>query len=191
MFCFETFAKIDLSISVSDITFSEQEPLEGDTDEDGIEDNQDVFPLNASESKDNDNDGIGDNIDTDDDNDGLSDKQEKILGTNPFNPDTDQDQVIDKQDVFPLDSTEWHDTDKDKIGDNVDLDDDNDGFTDEEELFVYGTNPLVPDINIKTAKKFQASIINTNIFDSRKILAIHLLALLLVVIFFFYCKKYD
>jgi len=33
-------------------------------------------------------------------------------------------------DVFPLDPKEWRDTDGDGIGDNADLDDDNDGYSD-------------------------------------------------------------
>jgi hypothetical protein len=48
--------------------------------------------------------------------------------------DTDQDGVIDFFDVFPIDPTESQDTDGDRLGDHADLDDDNDGFTDAEEL---------------------------------------------------------
>jgi len=44
-------------------------------------------------------------------------------------------------DVFPLDPNEWRDTDADGIGDNRDLDDDNDGYSDEEEI-KRGTDPL-------------------------------------------------
>ena len=59
--------------------------------------------------------------------------------------DADGDKVKDNIDSFPLDSTEWRDTDNDGLGDNTDQDDDNDGLTDEEEIFVYGTNPLNTD----------------------------------------------
>ncbi len=44
-----------------------------DIDGDGIDNDQDVFPRDSSESSDNDNDGIGDNADSDDDNDGVPD----------------------------------------------------------------------------------------------------------------------
>jgi hypothetical protein len=44
-------------------------------------------------------------------------------------------------DVFPLDPKEWRDTDGDGIGDNTDLDDDNDGYSDQEER-KHGTDPL-------------------------------------------------
>lgn len=48
--------------------------------------------------------------------------------------DTDGDGVIDFFDAFPMDATEFLDTDSDGLGDNVDPDDDQDGFTDTEEL---------------------------------------------------------
>ena len=57
--------------------------------------------------------------------------------------DSDDDGVDNNLDSFPLDPFEWVDTDSDGIGDNADEDDDNDGFTDAEEL-ASGTNPLNP-----------------------------------------------
>jgi hypothetical protein len=110
-----------------------------------VADKEDVFPLNPAESEDNDGDSIGNNADLDDDNDGVADEVEKIVGTDSFNRDTDGDMVEDGDDVFPLDSTEWQDTDKDGLGNNTNLDDANDGIADEEELFVFGTDPLSPD----------------------------------------------
>lgn len=95
--------------------------------------------------KDTDEDGIGDKKDEDDDNDGLADKQELAAGTNPLNSDTDSDQAKDSIDAFPKDKTEWQDTDKDGLGDNKDLDDDNDGVFDFEEIYELGTNPLSQD----------------------------------------------
>jgi len=59
-------------------------------------------------------------------------------------PDSDGDGVPDTEDEFPLDPTEWVDTDKDGTGNNADLDDDNDGLKDADEI-IYGTNPLKPD----------------------------------------------
>lgn len=94
---------------------------------------------------DTDKDGIGNKKDPNDDNDGLTDEQEITIGTNPQNPDTDGDGIKDGIDAFPLDRIEWRDTDKDGIGDNKDPDADNDGLTNQEEIYKYGTNPLNPD----------------------------------------------
>ncbi|MDA8646188.1 DUF5011 domain-containing protein [Porticoccaceae bacterium] len=55
-----------------------------DSDNDGIGDNTDRFPLDSSESQDTDNDGIGDNADTDNDNDGYTDTEETAAGTDPL-----------------------------------------------------------------------------------------------------------
>ena len=58
--------------------------------------------------------------------------------------DTDLDGYPDNEDPFPLDQHEFLDTDEDSIGNTADLDDDNDGLPDEEELSL-GTNVLHPD----------------------------------------------
>ena len=79
-----------------------------DFDEDGVLNEQDAFPYDATESIDTDEDGIGNNADTDDDGDG----------------------VLDTEDAFPLDATEAYDADGDGIGDNADDDDDNDQIKD-------------------------------------------------------------
>ena len=47
----------------------------------------------------------------------------------------------DNKDAFPTNSAETVDTDGDGIGNNADLDDDNDGFSDAEEV-AAGTDPL-------------------------------------------------
>ncbi|MBI2449908.1 MAG: hypothetical protein HYV47_00025 [Candidatus Nealsonbacteria bacterium] len=94
---------------------------------------------------DTDGDKVGNKYDDDDDNDGLSDEKEAAMGTNPLNADTDGDKAQDGIDPFPLDKSEWQDLDKDQIGDNKDNDDDNDGLSDDEESFVWGTNPLNQD----------------------------------------------
>ena len=50
-----------------------------DDDNDGVDDGDDAFPFDPTETSDNDNDGIGDNADTDDDNDGQSDPGRNCL----------------------------------------------------------------------------------------------------------------
>lgn len=69
---------------------------DSDDDNDGVTDENDAFPTDASESLDTDRDGIGDNADLDDDNDRLPDDYEVMHGLNPFDPndaqkDTDGD----------------------------------------------------------------------------------------------------
>ncbi len=74
-----------------------------DDDGDGVDDWEDAFPRDSSESSDNDQDGIGDNADSDDDNDMLTDLFEIEQGTDPLLPDTDGDGVSDFADQYPLD----------------------------------------------------------------------------------------
>jgi len=203
-------ADVDLSIGVSDVIFSKDDPVVGDTirifarvfnlgDEDvygwvvflnqeeelaapqpiSVRPNtyDDVFidwlveqgsydieikiinttPIDENEENnfvikqdffidtDTDGDGIGDTHDLDDDNDGLSDDTEAISGTNSLVADTDIDGTNDGEDAFPFDSNEQKDSDNDGIGDNADEDDDNDGLKDEEELWIYETDPLIID----------------------------------------------
>lgn len=94
---------------------------------------------------DTDGDGIGNNLDLDDDNDGLPDEREQALGTDSLDPDSDGDRAGDGVDVFPLDAKEWRDFDSDGVGDNADLDDDNDDLLDDDEVFIFGSNPLSSD----------------------------------------------
>ncbi|MBT8447767.1 MAG: thrombospondin type 3 repeat-containing protein [Gammaproteobacteria bacterium] len=73
---------------------------DADDDNDGVDDSEDAFPLDPSESNDNDGDGIGDNADPDDDNDGQSDADEIACGSDPLDgestsPDADGDNVPD------------------------------------------------------------------------------------------------
>jgi len=84
------------------------DPTKADTDEDGVNDDIDLFPLDADDWADADGDGIGDNADPDDDN----------------------DHVADDRDIYPNDPTEWANFDDDAQGDNADPDDDDDGVDD-------------------------------------------------------------
>ena len=66
----------DLSVVTADselsLVLDGSAPLLADTDGDGVNDNIDAFPTDASESVDTDSDGIGNNADIDDDNDGFA-----------------------------------------------------------------------------------------------------------------------
>jgi len=95
---------------------------DADDDNDGVVDVNDIFPLDASESKDLDMDGIGDNSDTD----------------------IDGDNVANSDDLFPYDSFAYMDTDSDGIANYYDEDDDGDSLTDETEALM-GTDPLNSD----------------------------------------------
>ncbi len=57
---------------------------DNDIDGDGVDNGDDVFPLNPAESADNDGDGTGDNADFDDDNDGQLDEDELECGSDPL-----------------------------------------------------------------------------------------------------------
>ncbi|MCJ8273785.1 MAG: PQQ-binding-like beta-propeller repeat protein, partial [Psychrosphaera sp.] len=79
-----------------------------DDDNDGVNDIEDVFDFDASETLDTDGDGIGNHADEDDDGDG----------------------VLDINDQLPLDASDYLDTDGDGIGNLTDEDDDGDGMPD-------------------------------------------------------------
>lgn len=55
----------------------------GDSDNDGVPDHIDRFPLDPTESDDVDGDGVGNAADTDDDNDGMPDSWESAYGLDP------------------------------------------------------------------------------------------------------------
>lgn len=58
--------------------------------------------------------------------------------------DRDGDGVPDSEDAFPMVAAESRDADRDGIGDNADIDDDNDGLSDDDEQ-LFGTNALIQD----------------------------------------------
>ena len=91
-----------------------------DTDSDGTGDNSDAFPNDASETTDSDDDGTGDNADAfPNDPDETADTDADGTGDNA-DPDDDNDGVDDVDDAFPLDPTETADSDGDGVGDNAD-----------------------------------------------------------------------
>ena len=119
--------------------------LDPDDDNDGVPDEKDAFPLEPEEWLDKDKDWIGDNLDADDDGDGVADDKNKNGTPDCEELDLDGDGVDRAKsvpwDAFPLNTKESRDTDGDGIGDNADPDDDNDGWSDEQEKKT-GTNPL-------------------------------------------------
>jgi hypothetical protein len=63
----------------------------GDSDGDGVPDNEDAFPSDPAETTDTDGDGTGNNADTDDDNDKMPDAWEIQYGFNPLVDDASED----------------------------------------------------------------------------------------------------
>ena len=132
--------------------------MDSDDDNDGVDDDTDAFPLDASEVADNDGDGTGDNADADDDDDGVTDGLDDFpFDANEWvdtdgdgtgdNADTDDDDdgVEDANDAFPLDASEWDDTDGDMLGDNKDPDDDGDGVADVADPFPLDSSEWADD----------------------------------------------
>lgn len=143
-----------ISIFQLQCTGSCESALDGDGD--GILDQFDAYPSNRGRFlpdrsvKDSDGDGFFDSIDgapydpneiSDQDLDGVGDFTDKFPNDPSESVDTDGDSVGDNSDAFPLDPEESRDTDSDGDGDNKDIDDDNDGYSDEQEA-IDGTNPL-------------------------------------------------
>ncbi|MCY3414617.1 MAG: hypothetical protein INQ03_23410 [Candidatus Heimdallarchaeota archaeon] len=147
------------------------DPLDGDTDDDGLidglegmlrPDSNHTWGLNP----DTDGDGLGDyqeiklgtdgrSVDTD--LDGVTDGDEFfIYGTNPFLADTDSDGLEDGEELFLYHSSPFlRDTDADGLLDYdevwkyfskpADEDSDNDFLTDWEEIMIYYTDPFNED----------------------------------------------
>ncbi|MDA8885852.1 hypothetical protein N9H96_03685, partial [Porticoccaceae bacterium] len=120
-----------------------------DDDNDGLNDEYDALPLDASEQIDTDGDGIGNIADTDDDNDGVDDSTDVFPLDVTESVDTDSDGVGDNADVFPNDASETLDSDSDGTGDNSDAfpnisaynsDSDSDGMPNKWEVR-YGLDP--------------------------------------------------
>jgi uncharacterized repeat protein (TIGR02543 family) len=106
----------------------------------------------------------------DSDSDGFTNYEEIVIhGTNPVLPDTDGDGGKDSTDAFPLDPAETLDTDHDGIGDNAGTDDDGDGYSDEDEINIHGTNPKRADSDgdgLSDPQEIQTHLTNPNLADS-------------------------
>jgi hypothetical protein len=119
-----------------------------DTDEDGVTDDEDDYPLDPDEQYDSDDDGLPDGQEEDDDNDGVLDEDDAFprdpdesidsdhdgIGDNT-DTDDDNDGIPDHKDEMPTDPRDSYDNDGDGIGDSIDPDDDNDGVPDEIDAF--------------------------------------------------------
>jgi len=92
-----------------------------DIDGDGVSNTEDAFPLSPCASSDHDGDGKPDSLVTD------------CATSLVEDVDDDDDGFRDDVDAFPTDDSEWYDTDGDLIGNNADLNDDGDAWTDSEE----------------------------------------------------------
>ncbi|MBS4933110.1 MAG: hypothetical protein KH020_17710 [Clostridiales bacterium] len=119
------------------------DPLNPDTDGDGLPDGYEVITLNTDPLEiDTDENGISD-ADEDFDNDNLNNLGEYQNLTEPFNPDTDDDGFLDGDEVYTYNT------------DPLNPDTDNDGLLDGEESYdgsmytKYGVyfDPLNPDTN--------------------------------------------
>lgn len=112
--------------------------LDTDSDDDGVNNDQDAFPDDPQESADTDKDAVGDNADncpglanpeqSDSDRDGIGDPCDPATDL----ADADDDGVPDIRDNCPSTSNPAQlDTDHDESGNVCDLDDDNDEAPDE------------------------------------------------------------
>jgi hypothetical protein len=103
-----------------------------DDDNDGVSDELDALPLDASEQIDTDADGIGNNADDDDDNDGVVDNSDAYPLNSLYSADSDGDGMADAWEVlYGLDPNDPSDASSDV---------DNDGAVALQE-FIEGTIP--------------------------------------------------
>lgn len=144
-------------------------PINFDTDNDGMPDQWEIVnglnPLSDDGDADTDGDGLTNSneceygtspVSKDSDGDGLEDPEEIANGTEGFNPDSDGDGLLDGEEVHSY-GTEplLYDTDGDKLSDYDEVkrygtnplvtDTDRDGLTDYEEVMETGTDPLLYD----------------------------------------------
>lgn len=134
-----------VDFTVPESSFNVQAKIQGTEPTDQNPANNETQSKLIYPEHDTDSDGVVDSQDADDDNDGLSDAQE-FDDKCPYRlkADSDNDGVKDGSDAFFCNTQEIKDTDHDGLGDNADIDDDNDGWSDAEEL-AKGTDPLRAD----------------------------------------------
>jgi hypothetical protein len=103
-----------------------------DDDDDGVADENDLFPLDSTETMDSDLDGTGNNADPDDDNDGVLDASDDYPLNSIYTKDSDGDGMPDSWEIkYGLDPNDPSDANSDQ---------DNDGVTALDE-FLAGTIP--------------------------------------------------
>jgi len=123
-------------------------PLNGDSDGDGLKDGDEGVTSPFSNKT--------DPLNPDTDSDGLGDLQEILMGLDPANPDSDFDMVSDGDEVLKYGTNpRMADSDFDGLTDGEELyyfhcnpmikDSDTDGLTDGKEVLVYFTNPMDED----------------------------------------------
>lgn len=106
-----------------------------DDDNDGVPDEEDLFPFNRAESADTDGDGIGDNEDDDDDNDGVPDVEDAFSTDPERSADMDGDGLADPEDD-DVDGDGLSNNEEDKLGtDPSNADSDGDGSNDGDDAF--------------------------------------------------------
>ncbi len=93
-------------VYVTKIFAVDSDPLKFDTDFDGVSDYSEYVNGTDPRNKDSDNDGVDDLEDlypwkVDADGDGLSDSKEREIGTDPNKKDSDEDGLSDSEEVYP------------------------------------------------------------------------------------------
>lgn len=167
------------------------DPLDGDTDDDGLIDGLEgtlAYDSNRTNynNPDTDGDGLGDlqelllgsnPLDVDTDNDMVTDGDEYLkYGTSVFLNDTDMDGILDGQELFWFHTSPFlRDSDGDGLGDAAELfdyysdplddDSDNDGLSDYEEVIIYGTLVKVADTDgDQLLDGFEVNVLKTSPF---------------------------